>query len=34
MRAAALAGKTIMLRVELMPVEAETEFHMWIKGAG
>jgi FKBP-type peptidyl-prolyl cis-trans isomerase 2 len=28
MRAAALAGKTIMFRVELMPVEAKAEFHI------
>jgi hypothetical protein len=27
MRAAALFGETIMLRVQLMPVKAEAEFH-------
>ena len=28
MRAAALLGETVMLRVELMPVESESEFHV------
>jgi hypothetical protein len=27
-RAAALPGETIMLRIELMPVKSESEFHL------